>query len=189
MSHARDASPDVEPTPSATEASVAEAPSQEGEPEDVAAILESVAPQPDDEAREPVAVRLPSLATGTIVRLLDRRAEVKLRGREKPTLAHVDEEVDLHLLREATDRGDLCLLEQAIDGELVVVGVVQRRRPSRVELSGDTVTIEAAREVLLRTGTAALRLRQDGDVELVGTRISAASRGLFKLVGRMLRLN
>ncbi|MEZ4311015.1 MAG: hypothetical protein R3F14_23480 [Polyangiaceae bacterium] len=43
--------------------------------------------------------------------------------------------------------------------------------------------------MLLRAGRAALRLREDGDVELVGSRISAASRGLFRIVGRILRLN
>ena len=51
------------------------------------------------------------------------------------------------------------------------------------------LTIDAAEELVLRAGRAALRLREDGDVELVGSRISAASRGLFRLVGRILRLN
>ena len=48
--------------------------------------------------------------------------------------------------------------------------------------------IEAG-SVVLRAGRGALRLREDGDVELVGSRISTMSRGLFRIVGRVLRLN
>ncbi len=57
------------------------------------------------------------------------------------------------------------------------------------ELSAGTVTIEGEREVMIRAGRSAIRLREDGDIEIVGSRISAASRGLFRLVGRILRLN
>ena len=34
-----------------------------------------------------------------------------------------------------------------------------------------------------------MRIREDGDVEIVGSRIAAMSRGLFRLVGRVLQLN
>ena len=43
--------------------------------------------------------------------------------------------------------------------------------------------------MFLRSGRAALRMRGDGDVELVGSRIATMSRGLYRLVGRVLRLN
>jgi hypothetical protein len=43
--------------------------------------------------------------------------------------------------------------------------------------------------VLRVAGRGAIRIRGDGDIEIVGSRISAASRGLFRLVGRILRLN
>jgi hypothetical protein len=71
----------------------------------------------------------------------------------------------------------------------LVVGVVQRRVPAKVEIRGETVVIEAEREILLRTGRGAMRIREDGDIEVVGSRISTMSRGLFRIVGRVLRLN
>jgi len=71
----------------------------------------------------------------------------------------------------------------------VILGVLTARRPRELHLSAETITLEAAREVLVRSGTSALRLREDGDIELVGSRILAMSRGLFRIVGRMLRLN
>ncbi len=52
-----------------------------------------------------------------------------------------------------------------------------------------TVHIEGEREVLLRPGSGAVRVREDGDIEIMGSRIGAASRGLFRLVGRILWLN
>jgi hypothetical protein len=75
------------------------------------------------------------------------------------------------------------------DTRLEIVGVIQTRSPSDIKWSANTIEIEAKRELLLRSGRAALRLREDGDVELIGSRIHAASRGLFKIVGRILRLN
>jgi hypothetical protein len=67
--------------------------------------------------------------------------------------------------------------------------VLQRRLPSTVQLTGQTVVIDAERELLLRAGRAAIRLRDDGDIEMVGSRIMTMSRGLFRIVGRVLRLN
>ena len=49
--------------------------------------------------------------------------------------------------------------------------------------------IEAEREILIRSGRGAMRIREDGDIEVVGSRISTMSRGLFRIVGRVLRLN
>ena len=70
-----------------------------------------------------------------------------------------------------------------------MVGVLQTRSPREIHLKAAVVHIEGDEEVLIRSGRAALRIRQDGDVEIVGSRIHAASRGLFRLVGRILRLN
>jgi hypothetical protein len=50
------------------------------------------------------------------------------------------------------------------------------------------VVLEGEREILLRSGRGAIRIREDGDIEVVGSRISAASRELFRIVGRLLRL-
>jgi hypothetical protein len=91
------------------------------------------------------------------------------------------------LLRGAVDPVD-AELDDGVDHRLVV-GLLQRKSPERITLKAAQVVIEGEREVLLKSGSAALRLREDGDVELVGSRIVSASRGLFRLVGRVLRLN
>jgi uncharacterized protein YjlB len=87
------------------------------------------------------------------------------------------------------ESGERVMVEADEEGAWVVVGVLRSRVPEKLRLTGETIEIEAEREVLLRAGTGAVRIRQDGDIEIVGSRISAASRGLFRLVGRMLRLN
>ena len=70
----------------------------------------------------------------------------------------------------------------------LVVGVLHTRRPRAIRLKAATIEIEGDEEVLVRAGRGALRLRADGEIEVVGSRISAASRGLFRIVGRILRL-
>ena len=98
-------------------------------------------------------------------------------------------EVDTEVVREALENGDRAMVEMGDEGELVIAGVLKARAPERIRLRAEVIEIEAEREVLLRSGDGAMRIREDGDVELLGSRISAASRGLFRLVGRMLRLN
>jgi hypothetical protein len=95
--------------------------------------------------------------------------------------------LELELLEQVVEDGGMVLVEAGPPA--LVVGVLQTRRPRELKLSAGTVTIEGEHEVMIRAGRAAIRLREDGDIEIVGSRISAASRGLFRLVGRILRLN
>jgi hypothetical protein len=120
---------------------------------------------------------------------------VTWRGLASPVAAALDEGVEPELIASAFAHGDAVLVE-VDDGAgvpraaaPVVVGVLQRRLPSTVQLTGQTVVIDAERELLLRAGRAAIRLRDDGDIEMVGSRIMTMSRGLFRIVGRVLRLN
>ncbi len=131
----------------------------------------------------------PGLRTARVITADGRRVTVALRGRHEPADATIAPEVEADLIAEAAAHKESVLVEVAEDGEVTVVGLVQTRRPREVRVTGEKIVIEAEREVLLRAGRAALRLREDGDVELVGSRISAASRGLFRIVGRILRLN
>lgn len=103
--------------------------------------------------------------------------------------AQLDEGVDPELVRRAAQQGDRVLAEEDFDGAAVIVGVLQTRLPETLELKARNIVIDAEQEVTIRSGTAGMRLREDGDVELVGSRIVTMSRGLFRLVGRMLRLN
>jgi hypothetical protein len=144
-------------------------------------------------ARPAVPAGLPAapvLRTARIEALSPGGARVSFRGAAEPVEADLDEGVDQALVEQAFARGDRVLLEvDAATGEAIVVGVVQTRLPDKLELRAGEVIIDADREVVLRAGRAALRLREDGDVELVGSRIVTMSRGLFRLVGRVLRLN
>ncbi len=125
-----------------------------------------------------------------MVAVQGRTAEVVFRGEHARTLAALSEDVEAEIVAQAMKNRDVVLVERpGGDAPPVVLGVVSARRPRELHLSAETITLEAAREVLVRSGKSALRLREDGDVELVGSRILAMSRGLFRIVGRMLRLN
>lgn len=168
-------------------------------------LLEKVdAPRPEpaaNPAREPAvragAVALPAavLRTAVAVAVAGRCAQVRVRGLAEPFSAVLDAGVSAELVEQAAQRGDRVLLEQVDGADPVVVGVVQTHAPhdnavpEELSLKAKRIVIEGEQEVLLRSGRGAMRVRQDGDVELVGSRISAMSRGLFRLVGRVLRLN
>jgi hypothetical protein len=130
-----------------------------------------------------------SLRTARVTRVLDKRVELRMRGSDQTMVAQVDEGVERDLLVQAAEIGGTVLVEMLPGREPVVIGLVQTRLPSRVEIKAKDIIIDAEREVLIRAGRAALRIREDGDVELVGSRILTMSRGLFRIVGRVLRLN
>lgn len=131
----------------------------------------------------------PGLRSARLVSLDKRRATVTLRGHSAPVAADIAPEVEDALLALALRQGDSVLVEVFEGDKPVIVGMLQTKLPHEVHIKADVIHLDAAKELVLRAGRAALRLREDGDVELVGTRISASSRGLFRLVGRILRLN
>jgi hypothetical protein len=137
----------------------------------------------------PAPAPAPGLRSARLVTLDKRRATIAWRGQSTPIAADIAPEVEDALLALALRQGDGVLVEVAPEDKPVIVGVLQTKLPREVHIKADEIHFEAARELVLRAGRAALRLREDGDVELVGTRISASSRGLFRLVGRILRLN
>lgn len=136
------------------------------------------------EPRPVAAVR-----TARLVELVGIDAVVVFRGSDERVRALVSSDVEPELLREAFAERAPVLVEDDGRGAPVVVGLLQTRRPREVVLGGERVEIRADREILLRTGRAGIRLRDDGELELVGTRVSALSRGVFRIVGKMLRLN
>lgn len=185
----REALGDSAPEPDVRDEGASAEPASDGaaaRPEpDVERLLERVE-QPSPAAE----LAPPALRTARVLRVLGGTVEIAWRGRHEPVRAVLAEGVDPDLVRRSVDDGSAVLVEQAPGDAPVVVGVVQTRLPSAVELRASTVTIDAEREVLLRAGgRAALRIREDGDVELVGSRILTMSRGLFRIVGRVLRLN
>jgi hypothetical protein len=115
--------------------------------------------------------------------------EVSVRPGAPAFRAAVAAELDREFLSDAIRDGQLLLAEWPEGGAPTVVGVVQTRAPSKLRIQAEEIELDAERELLLRSGSAALRLRASGDVELVGSRISAVSRGVMRLIGRLLRLN
>jgi hypothetical protein len=145
--------------------------------------------------RSPAAVAprlLPGLRTAEIAGVVGAHArlvDVRLRGRLEIVTATLAPEVDRELVEHALEAGQSALVEVDEAGEAWVVGLVQTRVPERLVLRADSVVLQGESEIVLESGKAGMRLREDGDVELVGSRIMTMSRGLFRIVGRMLRLN
>jgi hypothetical protein len=150
--------------------------------------LEDLVPSPA--ALEPRPhEREPSLRTARLLRVEGRAATIALRGARDPIEATIADEVDVEVVEEAAASGDAVLVERVPGEAPIVVGTLRTRRPREIHVRGATVHIEGDDEVLLRSGRGAIRIRADGEVEVVGSRISASSRGIFRIIGRILRLN
>jgi hypothetical protein len=142
------------------------------------------------QARTPAAARFaPGLRTARVLdRPSGRSALVQLRA-GAPAEATIAAEVDRAIVERALEQGQSVLVEIDDDGAIWIVGVIETRIPERLVIKADAVVIEGETELTLKSGASGMRLREDGDVELVGSRIMHMSRGLFRIVGRMLRLN
>lgn len=148
------------------------------------------APSPTAEPdATPTPAAAPGLRTARVVAVNGLRAQIAYRGRGAAVTASIDDGVDAELVKRAMDGNEAVLVEADPEVGAVIVGVVQTRVPDVAEIKARKVVIDAGEELLLRSGRGALRIREDGDVELVGSRISTLSRGLFRIVGRVLRLN
>ncbi|MBM4356723.1 MAG: hypothetical protein FJ096_01300 [Deltaproteobacteria bacterium] len=135
------------------------------------------------------AAPLRGVAMRTAIPLAVDGRRVTLRVGAVEATAELGERVSPEVVRAAIRGGEAVLVELPEGEPPRVVAALRTREPAEVVQRARTLTLEAEDEVLLRAGRSALRLRRDGDVELVGSRLSLASRGLFRLVGRMLRLN
>ncbi|AUX22315.1 hypothetical protein SOCEGT47_028160 [Sorangium cellulosum] len=151
-----------------------------------------------DEHTAPSAAPLPArkaqplgaaMRTARVASISGRAARILVRGAEGPIEAEVAPEVDPEVIADAHARGDAVLVELCEGAAPLIVGALTTQRPKALHLKAATITIEGEQELLLRSGRGAVRIREDGDIEVVGSRISAASRGLFRIVGRLLRLN
>lgn len=140
-------------------------------------------------ARRSEAESFAAIRTARLVGLEGRDAFIAFRGAGERVRAWVAPEVELGLLDDALAAGGMVLVEH-VPGEVpMVAGVLQTRRPEVLKFEADSIDLHGRKEILLRSGKSGLRLKSDGDVEVMGSRISAVSRGLFRIVGRVLRLN
>ena len=163
------------------------------EPDAIERILEKVEPHPPSAQTQKSPKKQAEIAPGMrmarVAAMPPGKIQITFRGAREPIDAKLADGVERELVALAMKNRDGVLVEVEPGGAPWIVGVVQTRIPRDVVIKADTIHIEAEREILLRSKTAAVRLREDGDVELVGSRILALSRGLFRLVGRVLRLN
>ena len=152
-----------------------------------------VSARPDGKAK-PADVAVAQLAgvamrTCRPVSIKGNLVTLRARGVEGQISGELNRGVSRELVQQAIVNGDAVIVECVPGEPPLVVGVLQTRIPDQLTIRAKKLHIEADEEVLLRSGRGAMRIRQDGDVEIVGSRISAMSRGLFRLVGRVLRLN
>ncbi len=130
-----------------------------------------------------------AMRTATPRAVKGRSVTMVVRGLAEPVEGTLGPGVSAEVVALAARNGDAVVLECARGQVPVVVGVLQTKIPNELTIKAKKLHLEGEQEVLLRSGRGAMRIRQDGDVEIVGSRIAAMSRGLFRLVGRVLRLN
>ncbi|HSO00809.1 MAG TPA: hypothetical protein VLS89_21105 [Candidatus Nanopelagicales bacterium] len=188
MRPSRDASAEAEAAAEASAEADAEASTEASTEADAGLPIEAYLPDPQALASSSRAA-LVGMRTAQVIATAGRRATLRLRGTQAEIAGEIAPEVDAEVIADACTNGDAVLVELGEGAAPVVVGVLQTRRPREIRLKAATVVIEGEQEVLLRSGRGAVRIREDGDIEVVGSRISAASRGLFRIVGRLLRLN
>src|SRR5262249_36933142 len=131
----------------------------------------------------PAATTAPGRRTARVAGVAGRRATIAFRGRGGATEVTIAPEVDPGVVADAVESGELVLVEVAEGEAPLVVGVLHTRRPRELKLRAAVVQVEGDEEVLIRSGRGAIRIRADGDIEVVGSRSSAASRGVVKIVG------
>lgn len=178
---ARDADP---AEVAAADTSLDELMNQVADPPVSAAPGAAVAAPKEGAALAGVAMRT-ALPTG----IRDGLVSLKVRGVQGSVIGELAPGVSPEVIARAAENGDSVVLECVPDMPPLVVGVLTTQIPEIITLKAKKVHIEGDDEVLLRSGLGAMRIRRDGDVELVGSRIAAMSRGLFRMVGRVLRLN
>ncbi|WP_437534768.1 hypothetical protein WME79_11255 [Sorangium sp. So ce726] len=141
--------------------------------------------------RQAPAIAAVSMCTARVVSMegKTRRASILARGANMPVLAEIAPDVDLEVIEGARANGDAVLVEICEDEPPLIIAALRTRRPRELRLRGEKISIEGSKEVLLRSGFGALRIQESGDIELVGSTVNVVSRGLFRLVGRLVRLN
>ena len=105
-------------------------------------------------------------------------ALIEWRGGTARVGATLAADLEIELLQEVAEDGGRVLVEEG--PAPLVVGVLQTRRPRELKLRAGTVTLSrASKKCSFAPGRAAIRLREDGDVEIVGSRILRGVAGPF----------
>ena len=113
----------------------------------------------------------------------DSRAQVVIpSSSDSPQLAR-----SLVPLTQAAIGSEVALVMMAED-EPLILGLIQPLVPV-VEVDGERLVLEAAREVVLRCGKASITMTADGRITLRGTQILSRSDGPNRVQGASVQLN
>lgn len=171
---------------------VADAPERDASsPSAIDRVLSLIDESPKDQSlapRERPSAENAALVAGFVQSRTGKDVQVQVLGHAPSQTATIADHMDLELVDRASAEGDLALLCH-VDGCLQLIGVVQTKLPRDTVIRGRNIVVEADEQLTLRSGRAAIQLRSDGAIEMLGTRIAATSRGVFRLIGRALRLN
>lgn len=151
--------------------------------------LDEIAAGEHPSAAENARPETQGIRSARLVAVDGRVAMIAWRGSTQSVEAEIAPEVDDELMALALENRDSVMVEMTEDGRPMVVGLLQTRLPRKVHVSAEEIQLSAARKVVLRAGKAVLKLHEDGEIEVLGSKINAVSRGLFRIVGRVLRLN
>ena len=110
----------------------------------------------------------------------DSRAQVVIPSSSaSPLLAR-----SLVPLTQAAIGSEVALVMMA--GEPLILGLIQ---PLVVEVDGERLVLEAAREIVLRCGKASIVMTADGRVTIRGTQVLSRSDGPNRVQGASVQLN
>lgn len=132
----------------------------------------------------------PTLCLGRVIERAGEAWRVEVDGRICDATA--DASVDARLLEECMRDGARVLVEAGeravIAGALVTRRAVTIASDNTVTVKARAVTIEGRDEVTLKSAGAFIRMR-DAEVETYGARVLHTARELFKVLGRMVKIN
>jgi hypothetical protein len=162
-----------------------------GAPTELPPELEAIAdraPSPD-----PVGEPLPDGLA--LARVLAISAEgVDVRVGDRFARAEIDGALDPAVLRTALERGEPVLVER-MSGRVTIVGALRVQatpgvdKMREIHLEAESIHLTAKKEVVVKSGLAAMAVRAVGEIETYAERIVSRAEGVHKIIGRMLRLN
>jgi hypothetical protein len=156
-------------------------------PPELEAIADRV-PGPD-----PIGEALPDgLALARVISVTAEGVDVRVGDRF--ARAELDGALDPVVLRTALERGEPVLVER-LAGRVTIVGALRVQatpgvdKMREIHLEAETIHLTGKKEVVVKSGLAAMAVRAVGEIETYAERIVSRAEGVHKIIGRMLRLN
>lgn len=132
-----------------------------------------------------------TLRTATVDRLDRDGLWLNLGAGSEPRRATRYPRWSARRIAELRDRGDrvLASLGAGPDGTLEVLGLPAVVPDRTGHLEAERIVVDGKEEIAIRVGRAAIVLRSDGEIEILGTRIVSRARESHRLLAPMIKLN